>query len=262
MRWARSLPAVRTELECSGATHRLVWRRGSLALVDHDIDAEIALEGLGGEPTACLAVLRAWREACESGRPLQTFDSGTKRGNRPGGSVAGLPEALRDVVAAAAMVRAQRRYQARRDEGALKVPPSLQRRMTERVSKGLLASLEPMRRTGDKSRVEFGLKVVPVGESPSVEGAADSKQVRVVLSLPPTWLVEVERPGCAVIEDSFVLRRRGDQAAVLTWESGQGGLRPRLSYGRCVRSDEQWQLDLGVPGVPLDVFWSVSVRAS
>ena len=262
MRWARSLPTVRTELECSGRTHRLVWRRGRLALVDHDIDAEIALEGLGGEPTACLGVLRAWREACESGRPLQTFDLGTKRSARSVGPAAALPEALHDVVVAAAMVRAQRRYQARRGEGALKVPPSLQRRMTERVSRGLLASLEPMRRTGDKSKVEFGLKVVPVGESPSVEGAADSKQVRVVLSLPPTWLVEVERPGCAVIEGSFVLRRRGEQAAVLTWESAPSGLRPVLSYGRCVRSDGQWKLELGVPGVPLDVFWSVLVRAS
>jgi hypothetical protein len=263
--WARTMPRIAAEVVCSGTIHHVIWNRGSLVLAGHDIDAEIAMEALGAEPPECLQVFRAWTEICTSDRPLLAFDAPLGPRGRSVGPLPNvlrrylesLPTGLRDLAAVAAMVRAQRRDRVRRGDALTRVPPSLQRRMSERVSASLLASLEPVRAAGARQRVEFALRVVPVGESPSIEGDVDRRRVQLRLSLSPTWLVEVDRLGRPAEDGTLLLRCRGQRAAALRWEIDGGTLRPRLELGRCVRSEDGWSFE-SAPVAPLDVWWSIS----
>ncbi|MFT7645564.1 MAG: hypothetical protein ACI8Y4_000294 [Candidatus Poriferisodalaceae bacterium] len=262
--WARSMPRVVAEVVCSGTIHQVVWNRGSLVFLHHDLDAERAMEGLGGEPPECLIVYRAWTDICTADRPLQAFDSPIGPRGRSAGPLPNvlrrylesLPTGLRDVAAVAAVVRAQRRDRSRRGEVLTRVPPLLQRRMSERVSAALLASLEPARAEGARQRVEFSLRVVPVGESPSVEGEITSRRIQLRLSLSPTWLVEVERLGFPIENGTMLLACRGQRAAGFCWEHDGGALRPRLAFGRCLRTEGGWSFtEAQVP--PLDLWWSI-----
>ena len=62
-RWYDGLAPVTAAVRCRGGWHRVTWRRGRVLLEDHDLGAEAALAGLGGERCACLEVL----EACQAG---------------------------------------------------------------------------------------------------------------------------------------------------------------------------------------------------
>lgn len=47
---------------CEGRTHRVVIHHDHLELCDHDdVEAELALSVLGGQPNGCLSMLRNWR---------------------------------------------------------------------------------------------------------------------------------------------------------------------------------------------------------
>jgi len=60
--WTSGVGPVEVELELDGHTHRILWRRGALVLVDHpDPAADAALGALGGERCLCLDVFEAWR---------------------------------------------------------------------------------------------------------------------------------------------------------------------------------------------------------
>jgi hypothetical protein len=48
-------------IDDDGARHRITWRRGSLYLLDHDLDAERTLAGLGGARPLCVEIADAWR---------------------------------------------------------------------------------------------------------------------------------------------------------------------------------------------------------
>ena len=64
--WHMGLPTLTGSIECSGARHRITWRRGKLVLEDHDILAEQSLAAFGGKPPMCLQVLEAWRAVRDS----------------------------------------------------------------------------------------------------------------------------------------------------------------------------------------------------
>lgn len=54
-------PAFVTEVECSGALHRLRWEAGALLVLDHsDPEGERALAALGGPRCHCIDVLDGW----------------------------------------------------------------------------------------------------------------------------------------------------------------------------------------------------------
>lgn len=64
------LPAG-TTVACQGRLHRLAWADGVLTALDHDdVDGELVLGALGGEPTACAQVVAAWRHAADDLRVL------------------------------------------------------------------------------------------------------------------------------------------------------------------------------------------------
>ena len=64
--WHMGLPTLSGSIDCSGARHRITWRRGKLVLEDHDILAEQSLAAFGGKPPMCLQVLEAWRAVRDS----------------------------------------------------------------------------------------------------------------------------------------------------------------------------------------------------
>jgi hypothetical protein len=63
VRWYDGVPPVVAELAVDDLrVHRILWRRGRLALLDHpDRTGELALAALGAERCACFDVLDAWR---------------------------------------------------------------------------------------------------------------------------------------------------------------------------------------------------------
>ncbi len=53
---------------CEGRRHRLRWRQGRLELLDHpELEAELAMVGLGGPEPACVSLLHLWDEAVVDG---------------------------------------------------------------------------------------------------------------------------------------------------------------------------------------------------
>jgi hypothetical protein len=65
------LAPARTRIECSGATHTLLWRDGALETPDHpDPEAERALAALGGARCRCVELLDAWLQCRDEPRTL------------------------------------------------------------------------------------------------------------------------------------------------------------------------------------------------
>lgn len=82
--WQRAAPVVRAVVACEGSEHLVVWRRGALALAHHDLAAEEALAGFGGEAPPCLDVVRAWRAGLvEATPPPHVLFSASPRGRAP-----------------------------------------------------------------------------------------------------------------------------------------------------------------------------------
>ncbi len=64
--WWTGIPPAQATVVCGDATHRLIWKDGTLAAVSHaDPEGERALAALGGEPLACIELLDAWRRHAE-----------------------------------------------------------------------------------------------------------------------------------------------------------------------------------------------------
>ena len=156
--WVGVAPAE-AEIECDGASHRLVWARGEVRPLDHpDPDADRALVALGGESPACLDVIRAWNEHASTPE-LVTL------GRRPGEQGLGLaPSAVR--AHAAASARTQRMLGAARERveerlrrrEALTLLLSLPAPFIDRLVLGVFASAAE--RWDDESfRADHGLRI-------------------------------------------------------------------------------------------------------
>jgi hypothetical protein len=58
------LPPAVALISCQSERHRLRWEHGELQALDHDdVDGELALTALGGEPTRCAQIVANWRRA-------------------------------------------------------------------------------------------------------------------------------------------------------------------------------------------------------
>jgi hypothetical protein len=64
------LPAT-AHIACQNERHRLRWERGEFTALDHDdIEGELALAALGGEPIRCAELVTAWQQAEQDLRVL------------------------------------------------------------------------------------------------------------------------------------------------------------------------------------------------
>jgi hypothetical protein len=264
-RWYRGLPRVRVDIDCTSRPHHVSWKRGRLAVEDHDVAAELAVEALGGDRPPCVALYSTWRELCSSSTSAEALlapvtaglSAGSSRGRRRPGAVDraldGLPEPLRDVMALIALVRGERAA-----EGSdPPVPTQVHRLISAHVGTGMRRSLGAAQRSGGRTVVSARLTVAPLNDEPAVDIAGDRRRLRVALSLPARWLVEVAGRGAASIGDRFVLRLRPPSGLAVRWLVDGTEVVPTLVELRLSRAgDRSWVVDQEEPATT-GAFWSV-----
>jgi len=180
----RRAPTVRAVVECGGETHEVLWRRGALASVHHDLPAEETMVALGGDVTACLEVVRAWRAGRVEAAPTPWvwFARGQGRNRltarvRPQGDAA-LPEPLRRT----RLLTLQMGRSLSRDvagEVAARAQPALTAVLPRGGEMAVQAGLGPPRLTRHRSRP--------------------------LLVLPERWLTHVWARAIEVVEGRFVV---------------------------------------------------------
>lgn len=256
--WYARRTAVRAEVDCAGGRHRVTWRRGRLVLEDHDLAAEQALHGLGGEKTACVEVLEEWRalnaRAALEELPRLLWPA------RPRGETSAIPEALRVVAGLAAIVRCERHWDdADFPENARRVVATELNRCFESAVRSSLAFVRDGRAN---VRVRARTEMVAASEpaSISVEVSPARREVRMAAALPITWLLEVWGRGIASVDGRVVVEaaeHTADRiaAAAIHWDGGT----PHLATVWLVRSDEGWHAHPAdpPPQLPNRPWWSV-----
>ncbi len=228
---------------CSGAEHRVSWRRGGLVIEDHDLVAERTMRALGAETPTCLRILTQWRQLHTWATSTELFAQmrarlGDEQLLGPGG-LAG-PHELGLLLTWERAWRMSSYY----GEGHERL---LQAHLQERA-------LGPVRQhtagwaeaLGYRQSATVELKVLRPGQAPRVVGALDRYTARVTVGLGVRWLLEVWARGLAVVDDALVLElvpgHRGLRARAARWEWRDGGeARPAVatvSIGR--RPDGSW----------------------
>jgi hypothetical protein len=263
--WYRGLPRVRVDIECASGPHHVSWQRGRLAVEDHDVAAELAVEALGGERPPCVVLYSTWRELCGSGTSTEALLApvtaglavGSSSSRRRAGAIeralGGLPEPLRDVMALIALVRGERAAQGSDPP----VPAQVHRLISAHVSTAMRRSLGAAQRAGGRTAVSARLTVVPLNDEPAVDIAGDRRGLRVALNLPARWLVEVAGRGAASIGDRFVLRLRPPSGLAVRWMVEGTEVVPALVELRLSRAGETaWVVEDEEPATA-GAFWSV-----
>lgn len=218
MSWTRGVAPLRVAVRCQGATHHVLWRRGSVVLEDHDVAADAVVVALGGAPPPCLEVLRSWRLGyVEVDQPRRS--AGLVRalsslaGWMSGGlaSPAVLPEPLRRLREASILHTWGRGL---RDDraGAESQQAFLARAIT--------------RRLGDVAKVHLPAPTIALDlglahGAAVAEGDGRGLHVRV----PPSWLTTVWVPGLESRGGGFVIAADPSGALdVVRWlPDGEGG---------------------------------------
>jgi hypothetical protein len=175
---------VRALVACQGVEHLVVWRRGALALVHHDLAAEEALAAFGGEPPRCLEVVRAWRAGLvDAAPPPSVFFSSGAKGRAPvahvvrRGAGPALPEPLR-----------------RTRQLTIQLGRSLSWTLRGEVGARAYAPLASLRVPGRDLAVVGGL------EGPALGTIRDQH----LLTLPVRWLTHVWARQMEVADGCFV----------------------------------------------------------
>ena len=197
--WQRRAPVIRTTVPCQGAEHLIVWRRGSLALVHHDLAREQVLDALGGAPVPCFEVVRLWREAAVHERAPDHVYFSRRRVH---------------------LVHLFRRKPV--------LPPPLRRiRLLTMAPHDAARRAEPALRSTVPARVPMAV-IVGAAASLSARGH------RIQLVLPERWSANVWARGIEVVDGRFVVdasTRPGRDgrldAVVLEWDGDEPSLARR-----------------------------------
>lgn len=239
--WLRGLPRIAAAVECGGSTHHVIWKRGSLALVDHDAEAERAVTALGGDRCECVDLYERWRRRCTIDDPageLVAAAAGRESARAAERDRQRLPEHLRDLMLLIDLVRIERAGGERDRDHPL--PAAIQKIMSRRVSDALRQSIGFAQRAGARTKVSGHFRALPIGEQPGVEISGDSRQLRLDLELPANWLVEVAGRDAAYIGGLLILQLRPPMAMALRWDVQGRRVVPDLVEAEVQRQAEQW----------------------
>ena len=218
-------------IACGEAVHHAIVRDSDLVLIDHDIEAELAMVVFGAELPACLIYKAAW-----DGARTDTFlaewaaDGDGDRldharddwyGNyweswpsEPSAARALFgPRLQRELAIATA--RHWPFIGGRDGPGSLW--GSVRHAVARRARRALVlsfASVDAHRRPD--ALVPMSITVVPTG-TPQIAGVLSRRASYVELTLPVAWLGDVWARDLAVLDGDFVLRLEDHDAAVVVW---------------------------------------------
>ena len=281
------ISAVDVTVACTDAVHRARFIHGRLELADHDADAERAMAALGGDIPACVELLQLWHAAVATVadgqmnsihalRRVRDLPADEPPWERPNVPFSGpprpgvlrslmntrLPAALEDVLAQAAVLDCERRW----DDPAFPVGGKRLglRLLTEKVEAAVTESLKQTQSNRSPVRVTLACHVV-TEESVSADVEANRGQVRLDLDLRLGWLVRVWRAGLATAGSLVVLDvldpLTADGLSVLALEWRQDGhhLVPALRRVVLERHDDTWLPSTAPVHHPAgdDPWWSV-----
>ena len=244
-RWYDALPEATATVECEGDRHRVSWRRGKLVLQAHDLAAERTMAVFGGEPCACMRVLRLWQE--QFGMPPEFF----AQMQTWLGANAFLAPAEFSVVRELAMVLGWEREWRRTSYLNRKHEQLLQAQLKARAASPLRQHLTAWKeRSGARVLGAGTVKLLRSDQAPVMEGRIDRVAVRASVSLVPRWITDVWAKGVGVVDGAFVLRlteatSRSELAVrAVRWEAGSDGvLAPVDAPATLSYRGQAWRLD-------------------
>jgi hypothetical protein len=199
---------VDVAVTCGPDVHRILFRRGKLVLVDHNVAAEATVAALGGTPPPCFDVFRSWRARDAWERALEPRGPGFHQlYRRPP-----LPPELQ-LPLEAGIVRGWERRRARGDRQA---EAMLTTAVRNRGEAALASALRQVMRTPvERCSVE-------IGATPHATGLMTTASTSVTVRVAADWWRTVGLPGLALDEHGrFVVALRPKR--VLEWHERSPG---------------------------------------
>jgi hypothetical protein len=232
-RWPRGVPPVHVAVQCQHDVHHVFWRRGALVLEQHDATADAVVVALGGEPPACLEVLRSWRLGYVEQEPpndaaglVRSLSSVARwiNGDERGQPVV-LPEPLRRLREASILHtwgRGLRDDRAGRESEADFLARAVRRRVRDVIERDL-------RVLGGRVEADVRVEVGDAVDPRRSHGRAGGRRAEIELFVRPSWLTTVWVAGVESWCGGLVLDLDADGADVARWEpdddgDGKGGL--------------------------------------
>ncbi len=200
LRWYDAIGESTATVDCGGERHRVVWRRGKVVLLAHDLAAERTMLIFGGELCQCMKVLEMWVEQFRM--PPDLF---AQMPSWLGESAFLVPPELA-VPRRTAMVLSWDRLWRKESW--------LQSKQADLLAAELKTqALAPLRQHVNAWKPKTGARVISgcqvalmAGNRPDgVDGTTDRVAMRVTARLHGRWLVEVCARGIAVVDDAFVV---------------------------------------------------------
>ena len=219
-RWARRLPRTEAEVDCGGAVHRVLLRRGKLVLADHTLAAEAVATALGAPSPPCYEVYRSWRSREQWEIALQPRGPGFHQLYRRPPLPAALAPALeRGIV---------RGWERRAARGEAVAGYALQRALRAKAEPVLAAAFRHAvleRDGGPTKRLEL-----TIGTTPWVAGEITATNSSLLVRVEPDWLRRVGLPRLAAGPSGhdFVLAVE-PKLLVLDWQPRGTGFAARVA---------------------------------
>ncbi len=196
-RWARRIPPVEVGIECGGSVHRVLLRRGRLALADHVLAAEAAAAALGAPPPPCFDVYRSWRAREQWEIALQPRGPGFHQlYRRPP-----LPKPLLDPLERGIARGWERRADRGDDLSAYVLHRALRAKAEPALSAAFTAAV---RRLGGGPTTRLELQIgppspasAPASASASASGTITPADSSLLVRVAPSWLRTVGHPRLA-----------------------------------------------------------------
>ncbi len=199
-RWYDAIPEASATIDCGGESHTVIWRRGKLVLLAHDLAAERTMLVFGGELCQCMRVLEMWVEQFRM--PADLF---AQMPSWLGENAFLVPTELA-LPRRMAMVLSWERLWRMHSWLPIKQADLLAAELKDKA-------LAPLRQHVNAWKPKTGARVVagcqvallPTNQAPGVDGTTDRVAMRVTAHLHGRWVVDICGRGIAVVDDAFVV---------------------------------------------------------